>query len=334
MADFSDISKAEKLLRSELGKYIDKTKRAIERSLSVGKIVEILNGQGTELGKKTIYGLLRRYINNIHKAMIKYGYITVEVFGRGRINYYISLLQKAGYNVNKLKPKINIAKLHKRMYNFLDSMSIKLTNPNLWATSTRVTVLEYAKPEVRKIIATSFQDGKFEYPYKGGRLVIPASSTGSSEEQARTIYHRLKAIGFEETINISNNPLKPYRVNLFSYCKTWASDTQTRASFLTTTHLAQETGITQVKIPQTPNSCALCTHIDGKVFDLDPNGEAEYLTNELPIHPNCKHQAILHHPAFDELGQEMEQYYEEQKFSEQDRKEVQEILKKVTDTTD
>lgn len=310
-----DITKAKNFLTSQLGEYMFAVKRKLDHLTQIDKIIKALNDKGNTLGKRYIYGLLRRYVNLVSKAMHKYGYIIVEIFGRYEINRYIRYLQKAGYVVNPIKAKINIAQLHKRVYGFIDSMDIKLSNLKLFATSTRVTVLETASPEVRTVILRTFRENRInEFYGKTFKRVYPYDMESASlEKQAQVLHTKLRSIGFGEKINVSNSPTKKIYKDLYSYAKTWARDIQRQASVLTTTHLCEASAIELVQWLANPNCCDECSTRDNKIYSLDPNNkDYEYFSDDF-FHPNDKCAIVPYDDVFDDLNKEMKEYYQEDK---------------------
>jgi hypothetical protein len=303
------------LVNSKLYETFKNVSKNIDKSLTNELIVKALNQKGNKAGKRYLYNQIRQYVNIVRGAMQEYGYIAVDLFGRAKINKYIGLLQKAGFDVNKIKPKINIAKLHKQVHNFQNSFDIKLSDINLFRTTSRITVLESASKTSRQHILDTFklENPRFTSFTRKATTVHPwVMENAGLDEQTQTLMTRLQRIGWDNRINVSNSQAKKYYVNLEDYSRTWAKDIASRANFLTTSHLAEATGNYLVKVVGTGGCCDRCAQYVDKVFTLDPsNTEYEYLAEEFPLHPNCDDIVINYIEGLDELSSQMLDFYGE-----------------------
>ena len=308
----AQIMEMQELLSSKLAQVLHHSIKKLDKTLSIPNLLKAFLDKPDSIAKRSVYGELRKVINLINSAIHRYGYISTEIFSRFQINQYIGLLQKAGYAVNEIREKVNIAQLHKQLYGFMDSMDIKLNNPKLFATTSRVTVIESADMDTRKAIQQIFRDRPTEiYNLKDKvKTVYVNTEIADIDDNISLVRRRLKQLGFGERINVSNNPAKPYWRSLDDYAQTWIEDTQSRAAFLTTTHLCEATGMPLVQWLASPTCCDDCQRLDNRIFSLDPdNNEFPYLAIEPPVHPHCNCLTIPYIQAFEELSKDMRAFY-------------------------
>lgn len=302
------------LLTSKLADRIQKSIKTLDTTLSNKRLLELFVNNPDSTARSIIYKEIRKVVNLVNASIHKYGYVTTELFGRYSINQYIGLLQRAGYAVNEIRDKVNIAQLHKQVFGFMDSLDIKLNNPKLFSTTSRVTVIESAEMDTRRQILQVFRNSPTEiYNAKAKvKSVYPSTEIADLDTNAELVMRRLRQLGFGERINVSNTPGKPYWRSLDDYASTWIEDTQSRAAFLTTTHLCEASGLNRVQWLASLNCCDECQSLDNRVFTLDPNdSEYPYLSHELPVHPHCQCQTVPYAEGFDQLRREMHEHYNE-----------------------